>query len=347
MAPLPDVRAFMPNDPLATNDSNADDADHDVREVLAELMPWGVSIVLHALLVTLAICVVWISIREQPEEVVVPTIVSHNPPTEKMGVMAPKPFKTDKSHSSPSSLSKARRDTTPLISRTLTIDTRFIGVAGSNTSKASPFGASVGVGNGPGVFNSIGGPHVKSVAYLVDASGSLIDTFPFVLAELRRSIGELNESQSFTVIFFQGDRVIESPAPGLKKATTQNRQRVIQWLSPSPGSSQIASGNTSGGVTPMGSANPVAALKQALRYRPDLVFLLSDNITGEGQYEVNQKALLDEVRRANVAGTKINTLQFLYPDPLTRFGFKGTMDLIAAESGGVATFVSGADLAIE
>jgi len=146
----------------------------------------------------------------------------------------------------------------------------------------------------------------------------------------------LNEAQAFTVIFFQGDKAIEAPPRGLKKATPQTKQRVMEWIDPISGNIIPAGGDT----------DPVPALKQALRYKPQLLFMLSDNITGRGKYELIQKSFIAEVNKANVAATKINTIQFLYPDPLTRYGFKGTLELVAGESGGIYKFVDGRELGI-
>ena len=76
-----------------------------------------------------------------------------------------------------------------------------------------------------------------------------------------------------------------------------------------------------------------------MRYKPQLIFLLSDNITGQGQYELNQQRLLDEIKGANTSNTKINTIQFLYPDPLARIGFKPTMQQISEQTGGIYKFI--------
>ncbi len=48
-----------------------------------------------------------------------------------------------------------------------------------------------------------------------------------------------------------------------------------------------------------------------------------------------------------VAGTKINTIQFLYPDTLTQAGLKGTLEMIANQSGGVYKFLDGKELGIQ
>src|SRR5438046_2605605 len=77
---------------------------------------------------------------------------------------------------------------------------------------------------------------------------------------------------------------------------------------------------------PRGLSQPFEALKRALSYKPDLLFILSDNITGQGKYEVDQKRLLAEIQAANRGGTKINTIQFLYPDRLSANGMKGTLE---------------------
>ena len=52
---------------------------------------------------------------------------------------------------------------------------------------------------------SFAGPEPRRVVYLVDASGSMMDTYPFVIYEVRRSINTLKENQLATVIFFQDD----------------------------------------------------------------------------------------------------------------------------------------------
>jgi hypothetical protein len=76
-------------------------------------------------------------------------------------------------------------------------------------------------------------------------------------------------------------------------------------------------------VVPSGRSNPVEAIERALDLKPQVVFLLSSNITGSGRYEVDLDALmarLDKLNPANpVDGRRpavINCIQFLDPDPL-------------------------------
>ena len=88
-------------------------------------------------------------------------------------------------------------------------------------------------------------------------------------------------------------------------------------------------------VIPAGGTNPVVAIEKALAIKPDVVFLLSQDITGYGQFEVDQQDLLDLLDKLNPRDsetgrrkTQINCIQFLDADPLD------TMPAIAREHGG-------------
>jgi len=144
----------------------------------------------------------------------------------------------------------------------------------------------------------------------------------------------LSDAQSFTIIFFTGEKPLEAFRPGLKSATSDNKANVFRWLE-------------EGHVVPQGKASPIQAIKQALSYKPQLIFLLSDNITGQGRYEISQKQLLTEVQKSNKSKTKINTIQFLYPDSLGKIkGMRPTLEMISLQSGGLYKFVSGRELGI-
>jgi hypothetical protein len=174
----------------------------------------------------------------------------------------------------------------------------------------------------------------QKVVYVVDASGSLIDTLPDVIKELKRSIARLDEQQEFTVLFAQADEVIEIPAKGkLKRATPSNKDSAVKWID-----------TGSGNVVPKGTSNPIKALQAALIYRPDMIFLLSNNITGQGRFNLDQKQLLASIARANFGKSKINTFQFLYADPLSERGQKGAMERIAEATGGVYKFIDASEL---
>lgn len=305
----------------------------EINTTLLALLPWGISIIFHAGIVLLAIFVVWSTVAGiDEEEVIVPIARLSETPG---APLQQKTFEKVKTTSK-----STRRTVTPTQSKsTLTskinTQTALIGVAGG-ASKASPFGAQIASGAQFDTKFFGSGGNARRLAFLVDASGSLIDTFPFVIQELKRTIQQLNEKQQFTVIFFQGDRVIEVPPAGLKQATAENKQAVAEWIDP-----------TDHNVTPFGKSNPVPALQRALKYKPQLIYLLSDNITGAGKFEIDQRRLIAEIEAANTSATKINTIQFLYPDPLSKLGLPGTLELVSKRTGGVYKFVDARELNIE
>ncbi|MEZ6193347.1 MAG: VWA domain-containing protein [Phycisphaerales bacterium] len=303
------------------------------EDTLTTLLPWGVSFLLHAGLVLLALFVVWSTVMlTSDEKIIIPTARLSATPGAPLQIKETPRLKADP---------VARRTVSPLRNKQpvqmLTqpvSDASLVGVLGSS-GDANPFEATLsGGGELRAQFLGSGG-NARRIAFVIDASGSLIDNFPFVIQELRRSITQLSGRQQFTVIFYQGDQVIEVPPLGIdaKRATAAIKQQVMEWLA-----------DDQYNVTPKGTTNPVKALRRAFQYEPQLVFLLSDAITGQGQYEIDQRQLLNEIEKANRSGTKINTIQFIQEDPLVKAGLAPTMKLIADQSGGVYKYVPESEL---
>jgi hypothetical protein len=326
--------AVEPADQPCIEGERDDQLHEEVSSVLLSLLPWAVSFLFHAGLVLLAIFVVWsTTIKVQEEEVIIPIArLSPTPGTPRLQQATEKSTKLDKAQRRVTSRQSPTKTISNVPSKVLSPTT----LIGATTSVGGPMGAtSVGSPLRTSMYGN--GGNARHLTYVIDASGSLVDSLPFVIAELKRSITELSDKQSFTVIFFQGEDAIEVPPRGLKHATSENKQKVIAWID-----------MDAGHITPMGQSNPIKALKLALSYEPDLMFLLSDNITGYGRYELFQKRLLTEIEKANLGKTKINTIQFLYPDPLGKIvGLKPTMELIAEKTGGLYKFVDGRELGIE
>ncbi len=304
----------------------------EINVMLLSLLPWGISILFHVGLIILAIFVVWTTSRIQKEEVIIP--IARLSPTPGAPLTMKVTKKVNVTRKTRRTITKnVVKPPTQFTSQVKT-DLALTGVAGGSPAKASPFDTAVQGGIRATMYGT--GGNARRLAYIIDASGSLIDTLPFVIEELKRSIGELSEKQTFTIIFFQGDSAIEVPPSGLHPADREYKQQVINWI-------DMDSGN----IVPTGQSNPVTALRMALKYKPQLVFLLSDNITGYGQYELNQEKLLTEITKANSGNTKINTIQFLYPDPLAKVGLKPTMQQISEKTGGIYKFIDGRELGIE
>ncbi len=305
----------------------------EVREVLFKLLPWTTSLLLHVVIVLVAIFLVWsVRYKLDDEEVIIPDARLSATPTAplRLNPTPRKTFKQETSRRQP----RVTQNTLARLTTSNTPDTsQLIGTLGASAGQVSPFGSAIRSGTGLQTsLYGIGG-NARKIVYVIDASGSLIDTLDDAINELKRSVMQLTEEQWFTVIFFQGGKLLEFPPARLKTADGPNKQQLMDWLDPESG--HIVAGHGS---------DPVKAIKRALQYRPQLVYLLSDNITGKGIYEVDQRRLLRAIRKTNRHKTKINTIQFVYPDPLVAKGFKATMELIATESGGLYRFVSEREL---
>ena len=87
-------------------------------------------------------------------------------------------------------------------------------------------------------------------------------------------------------------------------------------------------------VVPRGRSNPLRALEMALAIQPDVIFLLSENITGAGPFEIEADRLLaaledqNPVRPDGTEATAIKCIQFLEEDVL------GVLRQIAEVHGG-------------
>ena len=296
------------------------------RRMWRMMLPFVISYAIHLTLVVMAMFVVWTTITIINE---VQTVV----PNVKLSKQVGTPLWTmksgglnDMSIESERTISKIETVQTSL-SPSPTMDVPLIELAGG-VSALNPFDVGeVGGMEFKTTFFGLGG-NARTIVFVVDASGSLIDTLPLVLKELQSSIRMLSDKQNFTVIFFQGERVIEVPPVGLKQATVKLKRDVIRWVDPSEKN-----------ISPEQQTNPVGAIKKALKYEPDLVYLLSDNITGHGQYEVDQARLLRSIKMANKGKAVINTIQFLYEDPLVKQGQKSTLRMIADQTKGDYRFI--------
>ena len=329
-----DISTLQSAEPQDNKDQAS--ASNDIHDVMINFMPWIISLLVHAGIVLLTLFLVWSTIEHGKQE---NTII----PIAELSKRPNAPLQVQKSNKVSTPTKTQQRRTTQVTRQTQSlltskVNTKMIGVIGSPQANNSPFEQIMrAAGSGePQFFGTGGGGNVGSIAYVIDASGSLIDTLPFVLTELKRSILQLDQSQKFTVIFFQANLAIEvrSPRRGLRRATPKNKQLVIDWL------------DNSSEVVPKGGSNPIKAIKLALQYRPDLIFILSDNITGTDKYEVDQRHLLDEIMKANTAHTKINTIQFIYRDKLEQYGLEPTLDLISQQNAGRYKFLDSRELGI-
>lgn len=307
----------------------------EARDKLQKMVPWMVSFLFHTGFIILLIFMVWVEAVEQEEKRIIPTAQLAQDPGGRLADSQQSDLaKTQNLHKVESQSVAAEPSPQNLQLSTSKSQLRLIGVSGGGGGgKLAPFGTTSGSGDQLGASFYGKGGNATQIIYIVDASGSLIEAFPFVIDELKRSIQELSPKQQFTIFFFQRGKAIEVPVPhrGWKRATKRNTKLVSQWIS-----------HNAGNIIPRGSTNPIPALKKALQYEPELVFLLSDNITGAGKYEINRSRLLGMLKKLTRGdNVKINTIQFLYPDPLH------TLKTIARKFGGTFKFIRRSDLGLE
>lgn len=318
----------------------------EINTTLIALMPWGISVLFHVALVLAAAFIVWSTIANGPEE---QPVIPSTDLTKTPGAPTPiEQVKTESADSSP---------TTPVVDPTVVnpvptvtntpIATNLAGLQFQGGKTGGPLGNSNGAGDfGTSVFGN--GGNAKDIAFIVDASGSMVDVLPFVINELKRVVNDLSPKQKITIIFFSGKGVDEvvggSKRTGLRPCTPQFKESIRDWVS-----LENFRYETGG----RGSQHVEAAIQKALSYKPQLVFLLSDNLTGGGlgasQHEIFQPELMAAIKKQN-KGTppaKFNTIQFLYEDPLVRAGLKGTLKLIADETGGNYKFMGARDLHLQ
>jgi hypothetical protein len=325
-----------------TGEEVQEEQQDEVGRALVAMAPWAISTLIHAAMVLMAIWAVWIQVQKPlEEEIIIPSTVLTDTPGSPIVMRQTKEKLQTTTSSARRTVTQTETSTKSTLSSKVKLETRVLGAVGGASGKSSPFGTGVVGSGGPFQSSLYGnGGNAKRIAYLIDASGSLIDTLPFVIMELKRSISGLSDKQSFCVIFFQGEDAIEArgatQTSGLLPATPANKQAVMKWIDP-------ASGN----IVPHGESNPLPAFKKALGYRPQLLYILSDNITGEGRWEMDQKTVLQEIRSANISQTKINTIQFLHDDPLVKYGMGRTLEKISEQSGGIFKFVDARSLGLE
>ncbi|MBI3469188.1 MAG: VWA domain-containing protein [Planctomycetes bacterium] len=175
----------------------------------------------------------------------------------------------------------------------------------SSVSSADPISAR---------FFGLGEEGANSVVYVIDCSLSMDQPsykFESAKRELIRSINSLKSEHRFFVIFFAGSAV---PMPGseLMAATESNKKKAIEWI-------------RNVGVQP--NTLPVAAMRQAIGLRPEVIYLLSD-----GEF-LNK--FCDEIRLAN-GGTSPATI---YTVGFGNRSGEPQLVRIASESGGKYRYV--------
>jgi len=281
--------------------------------------PWLASIMLHILMITLGFLVTWTVVSMRSDESPAVIVADFDAPAfEPVSVSPGQSAQVD----SPRVPDRVRPEQMmDAVGASPSPDEALDWISdAAPQSPSTPFAPQRA--DGRAEFMGLSATNARRIVYVVDASGSMITWMQTVIDGLIRSLDGLTPEQDFTVMFSQGDRVlIVPPTNQLHIANDKNKLRAVQWIDEQ--------------VIPGGSSNPIKAIENALRLNPDVVFLLSTNITGRGIYEIDQQQLLNRLEELNPENpetgrrqSRINCIQFLDPDPLQ------TLKKIAARHGG-------------
>jgi uncharacterized protein with von Willebrand factor type A (vWA) domain len=143
------------------------------------------------------------------------------------------------------------------------------------------------------------GGNAHHVMYVIDRSGSMLDTFDYVRREMLNSIARLKPVQDFHVIFFATGAPQENPPQQLVPATPDYTTAAAEFLQT---------------IRPEGQTNPVPAIKRAFEVldkadkRPGkLIYMLTDGVFPDNDAVIKQIAQLN-------AKKEVLICTFLYDD---------------------------------
>jgi hypothetical protein len=204
------------------------------------------------------------------------------------------------------------------------------GGVGDGTGALAPFGVPGGGGGLGPKSNFIGlGGNAKRIAYVCDASGSMLNMFDSLRIELRKSIENLRPIQSFNVVFFQDQGFRAADVNTLVMGNPENKRKVYDFLDK---------------MFVRGETNPIPALEAVAKMQPELIYLLTDgDFSGPG----NQAVIDFCQKQFGTTKTKINTIAFIAKESKDNpqdLEYVKALQQIAKNSGGQFKHVTDEDM---
>jgi hypothetical protein len=197
---------------------------------------------------------------------------------------------------------------------------------GGQMGSFGPRGGGQGVGPKSKIFGH--GSNVRSIIYVCDASGSMVGQGDDALkTELKRDIANLSPIQQFNVLIFHETRtgsLYQAMADKLLMGTPSNKATAFDFIDNLPFSSVN---------------NPIPALEEAFRERPQLIFLLSHGDFNNRYNTTNNAEVFSKIEELNrEKRTHVNTILLLgerSKQTFERKDLEAIMKKIADQNGGV------------
>ncbi|HIJ70526.1 MAG TPA: VWA domain-containing protein [Planctomycetes bacterium] len=142
---------------------------------------------------------------------------------------------------------------------------------------------------------------LRRICYVVDCSGSMQGMFSRVRKQLKNSIAKLLPDHYFCIIFFGGERLLESGRGKLRRATPDEKSAASAFIDT---------------VGPTGGTNVLAAVERAMRLSdpagkgPQLIYLLTDGLDLDRLDNADFALHVEYLRKKLAPETKINTIGF-------------------------------------
>lgn len=237
---------------------------------MSRIMPFVISIFFHIGIAMIFVLLYFVAVEATEDEdmqIVVPDAVLSEDPG---GMLTKTPTKQKQQQSKQQSRVQSPRESPVPQESGKTDQPVRVGAAGAAGGRGDAM-IQAGGGGGPRSSFMGSGGRAYHICYVIDRSGSMMDTFDLVTKEMMMSIARLKEVQDFHVLFFNDGPPLENPPKMLVPATAHNKALTGRFLQ-----KLIAQGQT----------DPIPALERAFavldradKRRPGkLVYLLTDGV---------------------------------------------------------------------
>ncbi len=308
------------------------DAQEYRQEVITRAVPWILSVMLHASVALILAFIVMLTVAEDPTKHdiaigVFASPVPRFPAPEKTDDKLPRLAKRETEREAERGRGAAKGGK---LSRDAADKIKIVNVWGPGNTR--PEGGLLGPPDSSGDGTMFGGggsrrpPGIKAAKYIVfviDRSGSMVDTFGRVRVDILDTVGRMRKDQNFHVILFSDGPPIENRPRRLVSAVEKRKLDLVGFLKP---------------IRASGRTDPLPALTRAFNILAGtkgkdnkLIHLLTD-----GVFPDNDKVLALIRRRTAGTGIRINTYLCGHRPPAADM----VMKKIALESKGVYKYVS-------